>query len=61
MISIISSTGKGDSKAVKDTPAVMGHNDAKWQQLYMKDDKQVGEVQSTKQAGKQVVISTHSG
>jgi len=29
MISTISSTGKDDSKAVKDTPVVMGHKGAK--------------------------------
>ena len=32
MISTISSTGKDDSKVVKDTPAVIGHNAAKQQQ-----------------------------
>jgi len=44
MISTISSTGKDDLKVVKDTPAAMGHNAAKPQQPYRKDDKQVEEV-----------------
>jgi len=52
IISTISSMEKGDPKLVKDTPAVMGHNAAKSQQPYRKDDKQAEEVQSTKQAGK---------
>jgi len=49
MILIISSMGKGDSKAVKDTP------------MAMKDNKQIDEVQSAKQVGKQVAVLTHSG
>jgi len=52
MISTICSTGKGDSKAVKDTSMAIGHNDAKQQQRYKEDDKQVDEVQLTKQVGK---------
>ena len=44
MISTISSTGKGDSKVIKDTPVAMGHDAAKQQQPYRKDDKQVEEV-----------------
>ena len=39
----------------------MGHNAAKQKQPYRKDDKQVEEVQSTKQSSKQVAISTHCG
>ena len=46
MISTISSTGKGDLKVVKDTPTAIGHNAAKLQQPYRKDNKQVEEVQS---------------
>ena len=38
----------------------MGHNVAKPQQPCRKDDEQVEEVQSTKQASKQVAASTHS-
>ena len=49
-ISTISFMGKGDSKVVKDTPRTILHNDAKQQQPYRKDDKQVEEVQFTKQA-----------
>jgi len=60
IISAISFIGKGDSKVIKDTPTTMGYNDAKQYQRYMKDNKQVEEVQSTKQAGKQVAISTYS-
>jgi len=37
MISTISATGKGHSKAVQDTPATLGHNGAKKQQPYRKD------------------------
>ena len=44
IISTISSTTKGDSKFIKDTLAVMGYNDAKQQQPYRKDDKQVEQV-----------------
>jgi len=39
MIPIISSTGKGNPKVVKDTPAAMGHDAAKQQQPCRKDDK----------------------
>ena len=61
MISAISSMGKGDSKVVKDTPAAMGHNATKQQHPCRKDDKQVEEAHSIKQAGKEVATSTHSG
>jgi len=44
VISTISPSGKGDLEVVKDTPATMGHNAAKSQQPYRKDDKQVEEV-----------------
>jgi len=60
MISIISSTSKGDSKAIKNTLVAMGHNAAKQQQPYTQDDQQVDEVQSIKQVDKQVAVSTHS-
>ena len=60
MISTVSSTGKGDPKAVKETPVAVGHNAAKPQQPCRKDDAQAEKVQSIKQAGKQVAISTHS-
>ena len=60
MIPTISSTGKGDSKVVKDTPAAIRHKAVKPQHPYRKDDKQVEEVQCIKQAGKQVATSTHS-
>jgi len=61
MISTISSTGKGSSKVVKDTLAIIGHDATKQQQSYRKDDKQVKEVQSIKKAGKQIATSAHSG
>ena len=61
MISTISSMGKVNSKAIKDTPTVMRHNDAEQQQAYKEDNKQVEKVQSSKPAGKQEAISTHSG
>ena len=48
MISTISSTGKGNPKVVKDTLAVIGHDAAKQQQPWRKDDKQVEEVQLVK-------------
>jgi len=54
MISTMSSTGKGSSKVVKDTLATIGHDATKQQQPCRKDDKQLEEVQSIKQAGKQV-------
>jgi len=38
----------------------IGHNATKSQQPYRKDHEQVEKVQSIKQAGKQVAISTHS-
>jgi len=60
MILTISSTGKGDSKVVNNTLAAIGHNAAIPQQPDMKDDEQVEEVQSIKQAGKQGATSTHS-
>jgi len=59
-ISTISSTGKGSSKVVKDTLAIMGHDGTKQQQPSSKDDKQVQEVQSIKQVGEQVATSTYS-
>ena len=61
MISKISSRRKGSLKVVKDTQAAIGHDATKQQQPYKKDDKQAEEVQSIKQAGKQVATSTHSG
>jgi len=39
---------------MKDTPVTMGHNAVKQQQPYKKEEKQVEEVQSTKQASKEV-------
>jgi len=60
MISTISFTGKQDPKVVKDTSVAIGHNAAKSQQPYRKDDEQVEKIQSIKQDGKQVVTSAHS-
>ena len=45
---------------VRDTPAAIGHNAAKPQQPYWKDDEQVEKVQSIKQDGKQVATSAYS-
>jgi len=53
--------GNGSSKVINDTSAAIGHDATKQQQPYKNDDKQVDEVQSIKQAGKQVATSTHSG
>ena len=48
--SIISSTSKNGSKAIKDTPLVIGHNGTK-QQRYGEGDKHVGEILYTNGTG----------